>query len=146
MATEFLAVELNLSTFEITCPCLWTVETGKPCYHGAAVIIKTESEWNEPRRFYKIYHLSTYKRMYEKPAPALSTSGVLLKSHPILPPGTIARRDVPRQSVKSRSLEGSHFEKSCLKLSTQRRFDHYRQDVEKSKALNDHTRSIVVVF
>jgi hypothetical protein len=27
MAAGFLAVELDLSTHEITCPCLWTVET-----------------------------------------------------------------------------------------------------------------------
>jgi hypothetical protein len=61
------------------------------------------SEWNDPRRFYKIYHLSTCKRMYEKPAPAISTSGGVLKSHYILPPEAIARRDGSRQSVKSSS-------------------------------------------
>jgi hypothetical protein len=141
-ATEFLAVELNLSTFEITCPCLWTFETGKPCYHGAAVIIKTESEWNDPRWFHKIYHLSTYKRMYEKPAPAISTSGVL-KGHPILPPEAIAQKGRPKskriekqsRSTKKRTCpacgEAGHFAKSCLKPSTQMRFDRYRRDVEK---------------
>lgn len=140
LATEFLAVELDLSTFKITCPCLWTVETGKPCYHGAAVIIKTESEWNDPRWFHTIYHLSTYKRMYEKPVPVISTSGVL-KSDPILPPEAIKQKGRPKtkrkesQSTKKRTCsacgEDGRFEKGCINPSTKRRFEHHRREVEK---------------
>jgi hypothetical protein len=140
MAAGFLAVQLDLSTHTITCPCLWTVETGKPCYHGAAVILKTQSEWNEPLWFHKIYHVSTYKRMYEKPAPAITTYGVL-KSSPILPPEAIKQAGHPKESrYVSRSLnkrtcsacgEVGHFEKKCKAPNTKRRFEHHLKEAEK---------------
>jgi hypothetical protein len=133
---EFLAVELDLSTHKITYPCLWTVETGKPCYHGAAVILATQSEWNDPRWFNEMYHVSTYKRMYEKPATAISTAGVLT-SYPILLPEAIKQKVRPKQKryYESQYLnkrtcaacgDEGHFEKSC----THRRFDVH-QDAQR---------------
>jgi hypothetical protein len=106
MATEFLSVELDLLTHKITCPCLWTVETGKPCYHGAAVILETESEWNDLRWFHKIYHLSTYKQMYgtsnlPQQFQHLESRKEILFS--FLKP--LNRRDVPRGSVANRTLQ-----------------------------------------
>ena len=75
---DMLLVSIDGLSHTDICPCQWTQETGRICYHGLAAIYRTTSAWIgqmsiDDLMWYSLpYHVTTLQNMYG-PIPVLPT-------------------------------------------------------------------------
>jgi len=114
------AVQRNVATGKIYCPCIYIVEFGLPCGHaipcidrlartGMTVCDSLSSFWSSP-----MYHVSTLLQQHYVPPVAFSFTRNDFEQFPLLPPVlkyTVAGRK-RKKRFKSRNDEGASLRRS----------------------------------
>jgi hypothetical protein len=82
---RYVSVTIDTENFVCTCPCRHAEEFGYPCQHGFAVLCHINENTNNPAWFDRVYHMETYRTMYNVLVPNTPTLGHLTVNE-MLPP------------------------------------------------------------
>jgi hypothetical protein len=77
-STTSIAVEVDVESFTVTCPCRSPEEYGGPCWHGMALIIEKDLRPHDPRRYNTCFSVSTYNEMYCAPVPPTGNTKIMV--------------------------------------------------------------------